>query len=68
VHYHFISKRRFESMRDSMTCSNTRGCTATTMGTPREEVGQTLTAGRDMLFDIDCRDAAALPAKMRSEW
>ena len=38
VHYHFVGKRRFETMRDPANFSNGPKCTAIIYGTPREPV------------------------------
>ena len=67
VHYHFISKRRFESMRDSDDLLEYAEVHGNYYGTPREEVEKTLNAGRDMLFDIDWQGTQQLYAKMRSD-
>jgi len=67
VHYHFISKRRFESMRDSDDLLEYAEVHGNYYGTPREEVEKTLTSGRDMLFDIDWQGTQQLYAKMRSD-
>ena len=67
VHYHFISKRRFEAMRDSDELLEYAGVHGNYYGTPREEVEKTLNAGRDMLFDIDWQGTQQLYAKMRSD-
>jgi guanylate kinase len=67
VHYHFISKRRFEAMRDSDELLEYAEVHGNYYGTPREEVEKTLTAGRDMLFDIDWQGTQQLYAKMRSD-
>jgi guanylate kinase len=67
VHYHFISKRRFESMRDSDDLLEYAEVHGNYYGTPREEVEKTLSAGRDMLFDIDWQGTQQLYAKMRSD-
>jgi guanylate kinase len=67
VHYHFISKRRFEAMRDSDELLEYAEVHGNYYGTPREEVEKTLNAGRDMLFDIDWQGTQQLYAKMRSD-
>jgi guanylate kinase len=67
VHYHFISKRRFEAMRDSDELLEYAEVHGNYYGTPREEVEKTLKAGRDMLFDIDWQGTQQLYAKMRSD-
>jgi guanylate kinase len=65
VHYHFISKRRFESMRDADELLEWAEVHGNYYGTPREPVEAALAAGRDMLFDIDWQGTQQLYAKMR---
>jgi guanylate kinase len=67
VHYHFISKRRFEAMRDSDELLEYAEVHGNYYGTPREPVETALSAGRDMLFDIDWQGTQQLYAKMRSD-
>ena len=67
VHYHFITKRRFESMRDSDELLEWAEVHGNYYGTPREPVEAALAAGRDMLFDIDWQGTQQLYAKMRSD-
>jgi guanylate kinase len=67
VHYHFIPRRRFETMRDAdelLECAEVHG---NYYGTPREPVETALAAGRDMLFDIDWQGTQQLYAKMRAD-
>jgi guanylate kinase len=67
VHYYFISKRRFESMRDSDELLEWAEVHGNYYGTPREPVEKALSAGRDMLFDIDWQGTQQLYAKMRAD-
>ncbi len=67
VHYRFISKRRFEALRDSDELLEYAEVHGNYYGTPREEVERTLAAGKDMLFDIDWQGTQQLYAKMRSD-
>jgi guanylate kinase len=67
VHYHFISKRRFEAMRDSDELLEWAEVHGNFYGTPREPVEKALAAGRDMLFDIDWQGTQQLYSKMRSD-
>ena len=67
VHYHFISKRRFEAMRDSDELLEYAEVHGNYYGTPREEVEKTLKAGRDMLFDIDWQGTQQLRDKGRAD-
>ena len=67
VHYHFISKRRFEAMRDSDELLEWAEVHGNFYGTPREPVEKALAAGRDMLFDIDWQGTQQLYSRMRSD-
>jgi guanylate kinase len=67
VHYHFISRRRFEAMRDSDELLEHAEVHGNYYGTPREPVEAALAIGRDMLFDIDWQGTQQLYAKMRSD-
>jgi guanylate kinase len=67
VHYHFISKRRFEGMRDADELLEWAEVHGNYYGTPREPVEAALAAGRDMLFDIDWQGTQQLYAKMRAD-
>ena len=67
VHYHFIPRRRFESMRDADELLEWAEVHGNYYGTPREPVETALTAGRDMLFDIDWQGTQQLYAKMRAD-
>jgi len=68
VHYHFLpSKRRFETMRDADELLEWAEVHGNYYGTPREPVEAALSAGRDMLFDIDWQGTQQLYAKMRAD-
>jgi len=67
VHYHFISKRRFETMRDGDDLLEWAEVHGNYYGTPREPVEAALSSGRDMLFDIDWQGTQQLYAKMRAD-
>jgi len=66
-HYYFISKRRFEAMRDSDELLEWAEVHGNYYGTPREPVEKALAAGRDMLFDIDWQGTRQLYSKMRAD-
>ncbi|MFN6985934.1 MAG: guanylate kinase, partial [Rhizobium oryzihabitans] len=51
IHYHFISKRDFERMRDNEELLEWAEVHGNFYGTPREPVEDAMAAGRDMLFD-----------------
>jgi guanylate kinase len=67
VHYHFISKRRFEVMRDSGELLEWAEVHGNFYGTPQEAVEKALSAGRDVLFDIDWQGTQQLYEKMRDD-
>jgi guanylate kinase len=67
VHYHFISQRQFEIMRDSGDLLEWAEVHGNSYGTPREAVEDALTAGRDVLFDIDWQGTLQLYETMRDD-
>jgi guanylate kinase len=67
VHYHFISTRRFDAMRDSNDLLEWAEVHGNLYGTPREPVEKALAEGRDVLFDIDWQGTQQLYKKMRSD-
>ena len=67
VHYHFISMREFEALRDAGGLLEWAEVHGNYYGTPREAVETALAAGRDMLFDIDWQGTQQLYAKMRAD-
>ena len=67
VHYHFITRRRFESMRDGGELLEWAEVHGNYYGTPREPVEKALSEGRDVLFDIDWQGARQLYEKMRDD-
>ena len=64
VHYYFVSKRRFEQMRDGGELLEWAEVHGNYYGTPREAVEQALSKGRDVLFDIDWQGAQQVKQKM----
>jgi guanylate kinase len=67
VHYHFMSRRRFEVMRDAGDLLEWAEVHGNCYGTPREPVEQALAAGRDVLFDIDWQGTQQLYKAMRAD-
>jgi guanylate kinase len=67
VHYHFISKRKFELMRDGGELLEWAEVHGNYYGTPREPVERALEEGRDILFDIDWQGTQQLYERMRSD-
>ncbi|MGA7975415.1 MAG: guanylate kinase [Pseudolabrys sp.] len=67
VHYQFVSKRRFEAMRDASELLEWAEVHGNYYGTPREAVEQALSEGRDVLFDIDWQGTRQLLEKMRDD-
>ena len=67
VHYHFISRPRFDAMAaagDLLECADVHG---NGYGTPREPVEAALQAGRDVLFDIDWQGTSQLYQRMAAD-
>ncbi|MDT3686176.1 MAG: guanylate kinase [Pseudorhodoplanes sp.] len=67
VHYHFISRRKFELMRDGGELLEWAEVHGNYYGTPREPVERALEEGRDILFDIDWQGTQQLYERMRSD-
>ncbi len=67
IHYHFISKREFELMRDGEALLEWAEVHGNFYGTPREPVEAAMAEGMDMLFDIDWQGAEQLQDKMKSD-
>lgn len=66
-HYHFISEREFERLRDSDALLEWAQVHGNFYGTPREPVEVAMAEGRDMLFDIDWQGARQLQEKMAAD-
>jgi len=62
-HYHFISHRRFEAMRDAGELLEWAEVHGNYYGTPSELVEKILAQGRDVLFDIDYQGAEQIRKK-----
>jgi guanylate kinase len=67
VHYHFVTQREFERMRDSDALLEWAEVHGNFYGTPREPVETAMSEGRDMLFDIDWQGAQQLQDKMSAD-
>jgi guanylate kinase len=65
VHYHFVTQRDFERLRDSDALLEWAEVHGNYYATPREPVEAAMAEGRDMLFDIDWQGALQLKDKMR---
>ena len=65
THYHFVSDREFERMRDSGSLLEWAQVHGNYYGTPTEPVEQALNSGKDILFDIDWQGALQLMEKAR---
>ena len=63
-HYHFITKRRFDQMRDAGELLEHAEVHGNFYGTPREPVEQAIAEGRDVLFDIDWQGTQQLYEKL----
>ncbi|WP_375619418.1 MULTISPECIES: guanylate kinase [unclassified Bartonella] len=64
LHYHFISKEEFEYKRDRDEFIEWAEVHGNYYGTLHETVEKALSAGRDMLFDIDYQGTEQLQKKM----
>lgn len=67
VDYHFISTEDFSIMRNKQELLESAKVFDNYYGTPRAEVETALSAGRDVLFDIDWQGAQQLAQKMRDD-
>lgn len=67
VHYHFVSQREFDRLRDSDALLEWAEVHGNCYGTPREAAEAAMAGGRDMLFDIDWQGAVQLNEKMRAD-
>ena len=67
VHYHFLSKRQFEAMRDRGELLEWAEVHGNYYGTPRAPVEAALANGRDVLFDIDWQGTRQLYENMRDD-
>lgn len=67
VHYHFKSRREFDSLRDNDALLEWAEVHGNFYATPRDPAEQAMSEGRDMLFDIDWQGAKQLKEKMRGD-
>jgi guanylate kinase len=65
--YYFISKRRFEEMRDHGELLEYAEVFGNFYATPRKPVEEALAQGRDMLFDIDWQGTQQLGQAMEDD-
>jgi len=67
VHYHFVSRKRFEALRDGGELLESAEVHGNFYGTPRAPVEEALANGRDVLFDIDWQGTQQLYESMRDD-
>ena len=67
THYHFIDVPTFEKMRDEGDLLEWAEVHGNYCGTPRSKVEESLSAGRDILFDIDYQGTLQLYEKCRED-
>ncbi len=67
IHYHFISKERFEALRDRNELLESAEVHGNFYGTPRGPVEAVLEAGRDVLFDIDYQGTQQVRGKAQGD-
>ena len=65
--YFFISKERFEAMRDAGELLESAEVFGNCYGTPRSPVEHSLAKGRDVLFDIDWQGTQQLAQAMQDD-
>ncbi|WP_075221132.1 guanylate kinase [Acuticoccus yangtzensis] len=64
VHYHFVTMREFERMRERGELLEWAEVHGNCYGTPRDPVETALSDGRDVLFDIDWQGAEQINGAM----
>lgn len=67
VHYHFIDRETFDSMRQHEELLEWAEVHGNGYGTPRKPVENSLKAGRDVLFDIDWQGTQQILEKARDD-
>ncbi|MDQ0315622.1 guanylate kinase [Amorphus orientalis] len=67
VHYHFMSQRQFEAMRDQGELLEWAEVHGNFYGTPRAPVEAALARGEDILFDIDWQGTLQLYESSRED-
>ena len=67
MHYHFVTKKEFERLRDADLLLEWAEVHGNFYATPREPAEFAMASGRDMLFDIDWQGALQLQEKMRAD-
>ena len=67
VHYRFIEKDDFVAMRERGDLLEWAEVHGNFYGTPRKPVEQALTAGQDMMFDIDWQGTKQIVEKLRPD-
>ena len=66
-HYHFITRKRFDEMRDAGDLLEWAEVHGNCYGTPREPIEAALANGRDVLFDIDWQGTEQVREKMAAD-
>jgi|SRR5579875_88788 guanylate kinase len=67
IHYTFITKKQFETMRDSGDLLEWAQVHGNFYGTPREPAERILSQGRDVLFDIDYQGTQQVKQKAAND-
>ena len=67
IHYNFITKKQFESLRDGGDLLEWAKVHGNFYGTPRKPAEQVLRHGRDVLFDIDYQGTRQIKEKSGGE-
>jgi len=67
VHYHFVSQREFERLRDGDAFLEWAEVHGNYYSTPREPAEVAMSEGRDMLFDIDWQGAKQIRERLPAD-
>ncbi|TNE28457.1 MAG: guanylate kinase, partial [Alphaproteobacteria bacterium] len=67
VHYHFVSREKFEEMIANEEFLEHATVFGNLYGTPRQPVEEALDRGQDILFDIDWQGTQQLKAVVQGE-
>lgn len=67
THYHFIARREFERLRDSDALLEWAEVHGNLYASPRDAVEKALSAGKDVLFDIDWQGGLQLIERARAD-
>ena len=67
IHYHFITRERFETLRERNELLESAEVHGHYYGTPRAPVESVIASGRDVLFDIDYQGTQQVRGKAQAD-